>query len=164
MMMTRCPDCGTAFRVVPAQLKARQGRVRCGHCMASFDALASLAEDAGEMPPTVEAGAIAADITAPCPEVVPPSSDAVDAQPPDDRLEPTVAPAAELAAVAPVPARRRPNHRRSSHRQPRPRRRRSPNRGCTRYRRAGAAGLGWSVARWRWPRCRCRLPCISARR
>ena len=61
MMFTRCPDCGTAFRVVPAQLKARQGWVRCGQCMASFDALASLAEDAGEMPPPMEAGTIAAD-------------------------------------------------------------------------------------------------------
>ncbi|MBK7813064.1 MAG: zinc-ribbon domain-containing protein [Rhodocyclaceae bacterium] len=103
MMFTRCPDCGTAFRVVPAQLKARQGWVRCGQCMASFDALASLAEDAGEMPPPMEAGTIAADIAAPSPEVVPPSSDAADEQPPDDRLEPTMAPAAELAA-APEPS------------------------------------------------------------
>jgi hypothetical protein len=71
--------------------------------MASFDALASLAEDAGEMPPPMEAGTIAADIAAPSPEVVLPSSDAADEQPPDDRLEPTMAPAAELAA-APEPS------------------------------------------------------------
>lgn len=45
MMLTRCPTCGTAFRVTPEQLKARAGKVRCGHCNAVFNALESL-EDA----------------------------------------------------------------------------------------------------------------------
>ena len=30
--VTRCPNCGTAFRVQPAQLSARGGKVRCGKC------------------------------------------------------------------------------------------------------------------------------------
>lgn len=42
MLMTRCPHCGTAFRVKPEQLRARGGRVRCGHCQAPFSALESL--------------------------------------------------------------------------------------------------------------------------
>lgn len=42
MMMTRCPSCRTGFRVTPEQLKARGGRVRCGHCNGIFNALESL--------------------------------------------------------------------------------------------------------------------------
>lgn len=58
MMLTRCPTCSTAFRVTPEQLKARAGKVRCGHCSAVFNALetledappAVLAEDAASAP------------------------------------------------------------------------------------------------------------------
>jgi len=47
-MKTRCPDCGTIFRVTPAQLKARAGKVRCGQCQSVFNALDSLLdEDSG---------------------------------------------------------------------------------------------------------------------
>ena len=42
MMITRCPECATAFRVTAEQLAVRQGRVRCGHCAAIFDAVAGL--------------------------------------------------------------------------------------------------------------------------
>ncbi len=41
-LVTRCPDCGTTFRVLPAQLSARGGRVRCGKCSAVFDGVANL--------------------------------------------------------------------------------------------------------------------------
>ena len=37
-MYTRCPECGTPFRIAPAQLEARAGLVRCGRCSAVFDA------------------------------------------------------------------------------------------------------------------------------
>ena len=37
-LITRCPDCATAFRATSEQLAARDGRVRCGHCGAVFDA------------------------------------------------------------------------------------------------------------------------------
>ena len=37
---TRCPACATVFRVVDAQLDAGGGKVRCGRCGATFDALA----------------------------------------------------------------------------------------------------------------------------
>lgn len=44
-MLTRCPNCDTAFRVTPAQIKARAGTVRCGECHFVFNALDTL-EDA----------------------------------------------------------------------------------------------------------------------
>lgn len=53
MMLTRCPACGTAFRVTPEQIKARAGKVRCGHCNAVFNALETL-EDAAPATETVE--------------------------------------------------------------------------------------------------------------
>ena len=43
-MKTLCPECQTVFRVTPEQLKARAGKVRCGHCQAVFNALDSLLE------------------------------------------------------------------------------------------------------------------------
>jgi predicted Zn finger-like uncharacterized protein len=44
-LATRCPSCATTFRVLPGQLSARQGRVRCGKCDAVFDGIAALVED-----------------------------------------------------------------------------------------------------------------------
>jgi predicted Zn finger-like uncharacterized protein len=41
-LVTRCPTCGTAFRVQPAQLSVRGGRVRCGKCATVFDGVAGL--------------------------------------------------------------------------------------------------------------------------
>ena len=35
---TRCPHCGTTFRVVPDQLRIGAGWVRCGRCKEVFDA------------------------------------------------------------------------------------------------------------------------------
>lgn len=37
-LITRCPACGTMFKVVPDQLKVSQGWVRCGQCADVFDA------------------------------------------------------------------------------------------------------------------------------
>lgn len=41
-LTTRCPNCGTAFRVQPMQLSARGGKVRCGKCANVFDGVAAL--------------------------------------------------------------------------------------------------------------------------
>src|SRR5689334_20015778 len=41
-LITRCPACGTMFKVVTDQLKVSQGWVRCGHCAEVFDASAHL--------------------------------------------------------------------------------------------------------------------------
>jgi predicted Zn finger-like uncharacterized protein len=43
-MITRCPSCGTSFRVQAAQLSQRSGRVRCGKCSTVFDGVAALSE------------------------------------------------------------------------------------------------------------------------
>lgn len=43
-LVARCPHCDTAFRVVPDQLRVRQGRVRCGVCHEVFDGNAALAK------------------------------------------------------------------------------------------------------------------------
>jgi predicted Zn finger-like uncharacterized protein len=40
--------CATAFRVQPAQLAARAGKVRCGKCARVFDAVAGLVEEGTE--------------------------------------------------------------------------------------------------------------------
>jgi predicted Zn finger-like uncharacterized protein len=47
-LVTRCPTCATAFRVLPGQLSARAGRVRCGKCGAVFDGIAALVEEGPE--------------------------------------------------------------------------------------------------------------------
>lgn len=40
--VTRCPSCGTRFKVVADQLRISQGWVRCGMCQAVFDASENL--------------------------------------------------------------------------------------------------------------------------
>lgn len=60
-MVTRCPACGTGFRVSAEQLKAQRGTVRCGRCSTvfnAFDTLATLAD--GPAPAGTEAAAIEA--------------------------------------------------------------------------------------------------------
>jgi predicted Zn finger-like uncharacterized protein len=47
-LATRCPVCGTAFRVVRDQLAARGGKVRCGKCASVFDGVAALIEEGSE--------------------------------------------------------------------------------------------------------------------
>ncbi|MGA8784007.1 MAG: DUF3426 domain-containing protein [Polaromonas sp.] len=41
-LITRCPACGTMFKVVADQLKIAQGWVRCGQCSEVFDASSQL--------------------------------------------------------------------------------------------------------------------------
>ena len=36
--ITRCPQCQTYFRLFPEQLEAADGMVRCGTCLAIFNA------------------------------------------------------------------------------------------------------------------------------
>ena len=47
-LVTRCPACGTAFRVQRDQLAAHFGTVRCGKCGSVFNGVAALVEEAGE--------------------------------------------------------------------------------------------------------------------
>lgn len=48
MMITRCPACSTSFRITPEQLKAVQGKVRCGQCQKVFNAIDTLLDSAAE--------------------------------------------------------------------------------------------------------------------
>ncbi len=43
-LVVTCPSCGTVFSMVPEQLEASDGRVRCGHCMEVFDAQVQLVQ------------------------------------------------------------------------------------------------------------------------
>lgn len=47
-LVTRCPSCGTAFRVQRDQLAAHFGTVRCGKCGAVFNGVAALVEEGPE--------------------------------------------------------------------------------------------------------------------
>ena len=71
-LATRCPACGTVFRVVPDQLRVSDGWVRCGRCAEVFNAPETLVDmDTGtsqrlpeaERQTLVAAPASAADIT-----------------------------------------------------------------------------------------------------
>ena len=44
-LVTRCPRCRTLFRVMPVQLQAHAGQVRCGRCMEVFDGFEALAAE-----------------------------------------------------------------------------------------------------------------------
>jgi predicted Zn finger-like uncharacterized protein len=47
-LVTRCPACGTAFRVQAAQLAAQSGTVRCGKCGDLFNGVAGLVDEGEE--------------------------------------------------------------------------------------------------------------------
>jgi predicted Zn finger-like uncharacterized protein len=70
-LITRCPACGTMFKVVPDQLRISEGWVRCGHCSDVFDASAHLQADV-PAPPEATASAEAEAAAAPPVEHVPP--------------------------------------------------------------------------------------------
>jgi len=82
-LATRCPACGTVFRVVQDQLRVSEGWVRCGRCSEPFNALEAMVD----WPPVRMAA--------------PPAPDAAAAAEP----APEPAPAADLPAAAVAPAR-----------------------------------------------------------
>ena len=42
MLLTRCPECDTTFRVTDETLKKASGQVRCGRCASVFNAYTEL--------------------------------------------------------------------------------------------------------------------------
>ena len=113
MMQTRCPHCGTTFRIAAEQLKARQGRVRCGKCQGVFDALAALVTAEADEPvreaPVAEAVAMPMappPLSAPSETVPPPLIEeerpiSESLPEPEEPAEPAAVPE---AAVPPEPA------------------------------------------------------------
>jgi predicted Zn finger-like uncharacterized protein len=73
-LVTRCPACGTSFRVVPDQLRISQGWVRCGQCAEIFDAEQAMRDAAGAQP--------GSNTAAPCPATGSPPASAQAAGPP----------------------------------------------------------------------------------
>jgi len=47
-MITRCPECGTKFRISVDLIRAEDSTVRCGDCMTVFDARSQLVDEASE--------------------------------------------------------------------------------------------------------------------
>jgi predicted Zn finger-like uncharacterized protein len=58
-IITKCPGCGTTFRVTPHQLQAQHGMVRCGRCANVFDGFKTLATLSDVAPLDVEPPAVA---------------------------------------------------------------------------------------------------------
>ncbi|HQS30717.1 MAG: hypothetical protein B7X59_00845 [Polaromonas sp. 39-63-203] len=63
-LITRCPACGTMFKVVTDQLKVSQGWVRCGRCDDIFDASKYLLPDEPTMPVLLDTPDIGDAVTA----------------------------------------------------------------------------------------------------
>jgi len=87
---TRCPACGTVFRVVADQLKISDGWVRCGHCSDVFDATIHLQAWSPPAAPVV-AGTVTA-MPPRAPEAAPP--------PPPPAPFPAIGPAAAASSPA----------------------------------------------------------------
>jgi predicted Zn finger-like uncharacterized protein len=105
MLFTRCPDCGTTFRVTDDALNKAHGQVRCGRCARVFNAIDEQREPPPELAGT-EPGAAAAtaaphDVTAAAAN----ERTAAGAQPPSpaDRVSAhgeAAAPGADARAIA----------------------------------------------------------------
>src|SRR6185295_10212169 len=95
-IVTRCPACGTVFRVQPEQLKAHNGAVRCGRCMTVFDGFRTLSNV--PEPGTTELSAEGTAIGTAMPE---PAAGAADANAATTQVS---APAAAAGNVAPAPS------------------------------------------------------------
>ena len=50
MLLTRCPECETTFRVTDETLKMASGQVRCGRCASVFNAYAELHDPGSKSP------------------------------------------------------------------------------------------------------------------
>lgn len=99
-LITRCPACGTMFKVVPDQLRISEGWVRCGHCSDVFNASVHLQRDdepltEDDLQPPVEPPPEPPQVVA-SPRNTPPI------EPPPATPEPVAAP---IVAAEEVPAR-----------------------------------------------------------
>jgi predicted Zn finger-like uncharacterized protein len=102
-LITRCPACGTMFKVVTDQLKVSQGWVRCGHCAEVFDASAHLLpRDMSSL--TAPAATLPDTAPAPLPAFEPPTEpqSLPEADPPVEPSRQEWAPARSFADRAPL--------------------------------------------------------------
>jgi len=113
-MFTRCPHCQTVYRVIPPQLSAADGRVRCGHCGTVFDAGDTLSDDLETLAPDATDPGMAPadeapDSTSATAAQAPSAADASEPAPADlsdeDTTAATVPPAASAGDAATQPPR-----------------------------------------------------------
>ena len=43
VLVTRCPNCASVFKVTQQHLQMQEGKVRCGHCFHVFNSFSDLA-------------------------------------------------------------------------------------------------------------------------
>jgi predicted Zn finger-like uncharacterized protein len=86
-MFTSCPECGTVFRIGPADLRRAAGRARCGTCGTAFNALDSLSDSGPTEAGTGAAAAAAVSPAAPAAATPPaePAPEALEFDVPSDR-------------------------------------------------------------------------------
>ena len=105
-LSTRCPACGTIFRISTAQAAAKGGMVRCGLCDDVFNSLDALVrvEDLEFADEIVAAAPPTAPPEAPAGETVPPTDPAAEARASGEAIETIDATPDPEAAVAEPPA------------------------------------------------------------
>ncbi len=96
-LTTRCPQCGTSFKVVPDQLRVRNGLVRCGACSTVFDGRACLVSAPGA--PVAAAVPAAAPLPSSAAAIAAPVLSAPEPHPPAAPI-----PAPAFTPVPPAPA------------------------------------------------------------
>ncbi|HEX7079921.1 MAG TPA: DUF3426 domain-containing protein [Gammaproteobacteria bacterium] len=106
MLLTRCPDCETTFRITADALQKAGGQVRCGRCACVFNAYTELHRHDGTAPEAADPSPEPATIAGA--EAVP--TDAAAATPAEPLLVPGAepAPGARAAAATPAPDDPRP--------------------------------------------------------
>lgn len=98
LMRTRCPDCGTIFRVTSEQLRLKAGNVRCGQCQRVFNAFDQLVHEA--VAPKGAGVALRDSGPAVVPEETVSSVHAVTVEVPSAAIDESIAPPVEQTPVA----------------------------------------------------------------
>ncbi len=80
-LATRCPACGTVFRVVPDQLRVSQGWVRCGRCSEAFNAVEAMVEPPSAPLPGMPEDGARAFVSSPLPPTPDPAGTGIPDQP-----------------------------------------------------------------------------------
>ena len=86
-MRTRCPDCGTVFRVTSEQLRRKAGKVRCGHCQSVFNAFDQWLSDSDEPEVNSPAPELAASPVGPLPTEPEAALEELEVQPDPELVE-----------------------------------------------------------------------------
>lgn len=105
-LVTRCPACGTSFKVVEDQLRVSAGWVRCGRCTEVFNALEGLFDNAAAEPPAASGAVnqVRAELVRHAPPPPSPPDEEAALQPVQRDGQPLPAPAPAPPPPVPAPA------------------------------------------------------------